>query len=129
MSRRPVSVALELAQLFITAFIWMLAGMFLVSRMYGPAAAYAALAGASSVIRMRGWTRRAPSTHRSHNAEITYPYSLPRWVRQPHSSAGGCYGCGLEPELMKPGEWVLCFWCNELRVTMERRMHVSLLAV
>lgn len=48
---------------------------------------------------------------------------------EPYSPYGGCYGCGLEPEIMKPFEWVLCFWCNELRITMQRRTRVSLLGV
>lgn len=62
---------------------------------------------------------------------IAHPYltTTPRWLLEPYSPYGGCYGCGLEPEIMKPFEWVLCFWCNELRITMQRRTRVSLLGV
>lgn len=129
MSRRFVLTALEFVQPLIAGFIWMLAGMFLVSRMYGPAAAYAALAGASSVISLRGRMRQAPSTRQPSRTEITYPYSRPGWLKQPHSTAGGCWGCGLEAEIMNPGKWVLCFYCNELRLTIERRMRIPLWAI
>lgn len=129
MSRRSGSTALEVAQLLITAFIWMLAGMFLVSRMYGPAAAYASLAGASSAFRLWGWMRQTPSARTSHKTEITYPYSLPSWLTTPYGAPDRCYGCGLTPEIMSPHDWILCFWCNELRLTIKRRMKVSLIGV
>jgi hypothetical protein len=75
------------------------------------------------------WTVTATPNTGGAVTEITYPYSRPGWLKQPYNSAGGCYGCGLTPEIMNPGEWALCFWCNELRATIECRMRVSLLAV
>lgn len=59
----------------------------------------------------------------------TYPHSRPRWLREPYGAVDRCYGCGLEPEIMKLNAWVLCFWCNELRITVERRTRVPLWAI
>jgi hypothetical protein len=53
----------------------------------------------------------------------------PSWLRTPYRPGGGCYGCGLEAEVMNPGKWALCFWCNELRLTLKSRERVPLWAV
>jgi hypothetical protein len=105
----------------LTAFILFLASMFAMSRMWAPAAAYAAVAGASFAFQARRLPKKPTA--------ITYPLSPPDWLEHPYTTTSRCYGCGLEPEIMKPREWVLCFWCNELRIAIESRPRVSLLGV
>lgn len=53
----------------------------------------------------------------------------PGWLRTPYRPDGGCYGCGLDAEVMNPGKWALCFWCNELRLVLKSRARVPLWAV
>lgn len=47
--------------------------------------------------------------------------ALPRWLSEPYASQDRCWGCGLEPEVMNPGRWILCFWCDELRAVLAAR--------
>lgn len=39
----------------------------------------------------------------------------PSWLSAPYAGPDACYGCGLTPEVMNPGRWVLCRYCDELR--------------
>jgi hypothetical protein len=43
------------------------------------------------------------------------------WLNSPYAGRHVCYGCGLTPEVQKPGKWILCSWCNELRAVVEER--------
>lgn len=45
----------------------------------------------------------------------------PAWLHTPYAGPNACYGCGLEPEVMNPGQWILCRWCNELRAILMSR--------
>jgi hypothetical protein len=42
----------------------------------------------------------------------------PAWLSTPYAGPDACYGCGLTPEVMNPGQWVLCRYCNELRALL-----------
>ncbi len=47
--------------------------------------------------------------------------SLPAWLYTPYAGRDRCWGCGLEPEVMNPGQWILCSWCDELRALLAAR--------
>lgn len=48
----------------------------------------------------------------------------PVWLHRPYRSREECWGCGLDPELQEdeiitPGTFPLCPWCDELRKVLE----------
>lgn len=60
-----------------------------------------------------GWDRLMG--YRGMAAGATVPRPTPAWLIHPYAGRNACYGCGLTPEVMNPGQWVLCRYCNDLR--------------
>lgn len=77
------------------------------------------------MVRPYDMTRHNAAEQRRINDMIGYwtpePRRAPSWLTHPYADRDSCYGCGLEPEVMNPGQWILCRWCNDLRALMMAR--------